>query len=115
MQTDIDIRVEFHGKERLLRLGGAEEGWPALLEECGKPSPLGTKLPLLEWHQFNLRIEEPKGNVVSMEMGKLLASGVSIEDGWIGLRLASVMSDRHDDIGLGHDRSSRGDWGQILD
>jgi hypothetical protein len=117
MSKNIVIRVEFHGQERLLFVVSDEGQWHAALEECVNPSPPGTRLPVMELREFNLRIEQPEGNVVGMEMGKLLAArGVSIEDGWIvGVKLASVRGDMHDDIGLPDRQRSPGEWGKVLD
>jgi hypothetical protein len=126
MRSEINIHVQFHGNERVLRLVKVEGEWHAslivpgepdfLTNECFDPAPPGTKLPIIELRDFDLRIELPKASVVSMEMGKLLVSrGVSVEDGWIGVALTSVMADFHDDIGLRHGKSSPGEWGKILD
>ncbi|HLJ95901.1 MAG TPA: hypothetical protein VKU02_22190 [Gemmataceae bacterium] len=126
MRREIDIYVQFRGNERLLRLRNTEGEWHAALMVTGKtdwlteeyvnPAPRNAKLPIMELRDSTLRIEQPKDNVMSMEMGKLLAArGVSIAEGWIGVSVTSVMADYQDDIGDRHREGPSGEWGKILD
>jgi hypothetical protein len=113
----IDIRVRFRGKERLLRLVAYAGEWHAafltpgktdfLTEECPAPSPPGAWLPAMQLKESELRIERPSDNVMSLGMGQLLLSrSPSFEDGWVRIRLRSIMADYGDDIWGRHGKTS---------
>ncbi len=126
MRSDFGVHVRFRGRERLFGLTHVEGEWHAsiivpgeldmLTDEVVEPAPRGTKLPTAKLHNFDLRIEAPKDHVVSLEMGKLLsAPGVSVAEGWIGIRLTSVMAEYHENIGLRHLRDAAQERCTVLD
>lgn len=100
----IDMHVRFRGNERFLRLIYREKEWHAALKLPGEldllsdeyiPSvPRGARLPAIELKDFDLRIERPNDNVLSMAVFKLLATrAITTDDGWIGIKLESVLTD----------------------
>jgi hypothetical protein len=110
MGKHIDLRVQFRGQERLLRLMDVDGEWHAALLVPGKedlllqryvvPSPPGTMLPGMWLNDATLFIEPPSDNVMNIEMGRLLASGrIAYKGGWIAVEVDSIRADYHDDIG----------------
>lgn len=126
MRNNIETHVRFCGDERVLRMVHEEGRWHASLVPPRKldvltgkyadPAPRGTKLPVVEFHGDEIRIERLKDTAVSMEIGKLMVSrGVSVEEGWICVTLTSRALEYPDYKRVGHEEKPPGEWGRILD
>jgi hypothetical protein len=101
----IEMYVRYRGNERLLRLSRDHGQWYAALivpgqedlngETAALPVP-GAALPRADLDDMTFRIEAPRGKVVGLGAGALIAHGVPVRDGWIEVPLAGICRDYHD-------------------